>query len=110
MKIRSLAILLAVLAAAPLFAHGDKKHIMGTIEKLSAEAVTVKTKEGKSVEVKLLKTTTYLTSADQPAAFSDLAVGQRVVIHADPKGTELLAATVKFSSAPAPAAAKKPAA
>jgi hypothetical protein len=61
--------------------------------------------------VKLLKNTTYLTSTDKPATFSDLAVGQRVVIHAEPQGTELLAATVKFSAGTAaPAAAKKPAA
>jgi len=108
MKSRSLAVLLAVLVAAPLFAHGDKKHVVGTIEKLSAESITVKTKDGKSVEVKLLKTTTYLTSDDKPAAFSDLVVGQRVVVHADPQGNELLATTVKFASAEG--AAKKPAA
>jgi|SRR5215475_7755027 len=109
MKIRSLAVLLAMLLALPLvFAHGEKKHVVGTIEKLSPDAITVKTRDGKSVEVKLVKTTAYLTSDDKPAAFGDLAVGQRVVVHADPKDGELLAATVKFSSGEA--AAKKPAA
>ena len=109
MKLRWIALLIAFALAVPTFAHGDKKHIIGTIEKLSPEAVMVKTKDGKSVEVKIAATTTYVTSADQPAKFGDLAVGQRVVIHADPKGTDLIAATVKFSNATAaPAAAASP--
>jgi hypothetical protein len=109
MKLRWIALLIAVALAVPAFAHGDKKHIIGTIEKVSPEAVIVKTKDGKSIEVKLAATTTYVTSADQPAKFADLAVGQRVVVHADPKGADLIAATVKFSNASAaPAAAASP--
>jgi hypothetical protein len=109
MKLRWIALLIAVALAMPAFAHGDKKHIIGTIEKVSPEAVIVKTKDGKSIEVKLAATTTYVTSADQPAKFADLAVGQRVVVHADPKGADLIAATVKFSNAnAAPAAAASP--
>jgi hypothetical protein len=107
MKLRWIALLIAVALAMPVFAHGDKKHIIGTIEKVSPEAVIVKTKDGKSIEVKLAATTTYVTSADQPAKFADLAVGQRVVVHADPKGADLIAATVKFSNA-APAATASP--
>ena len=109
MKLRWIAILGALALAVPAFAHGDKKHVVGTIERLSAEAVSVKTKEGKSVEVKLAPTTTYVTSDDKPAKFADLAVGQRVVIHADPKGADLIAATVKFATgASTPAAAASP--
>jgi hypothetical protein len=109
MKLRWITLLIAFALAAPAFAHGDKKHIIGTIEKLSPEAVIVKTKDGKSVEVKIAPTTTYVTSGDQPAKFGDLAVGQRVVIHADPKGADLIAANVKFSNATAaPAAAASP--
>ena len=109
MKFRWIALLIPLALAVPAFAHGDKKHIVGTIEKLSPEAVIVKTRDGKSVEVKIAPTTTYVTSTDQPAKFSDLALGQRVVIHADPKGADLIAATVKFSNATAaPAAAASP--
>ena len=109
MKLRWMALLIAFVLAAPAFAHGDKKHIIGTIEKLSPEAVIVKTKDGKSVEIKIAPTTMYVTSADQPGKFADLAVGQRVVIHADTKGADLIAATVKFSNATAaPAAAASP--
>jgi len=109
MRLRWIALLIAFALAAPAFAHGDKKHVVGTIEKLSPEAITVKTKDGKTVDVKLATTTTYVTSDDKPAKFADLAVGQRVVVHADPKGSELIAATVKFSNAGAlPAAAASP--
>jgi len=109
MKFRWIVLLIALVLAAPTFAHGDKKHVIGTIEKLSPEAITVKTKEGKTVDVKLATTTTYVTSDDKPAKFADLAVGQRVVVHADPKGADLIAATVKFSTAgTVPAAAASP--
>jgi hypothetical protein len=109
MRVRSIALLIAFALAAPAFGHGDKKHVIGTIEKLSPEAITVKTKEGKTVDVKLAPTTAFVTSDDKPAKFADLAVGQRVVIHADPKGAELIAATVKFSTASTtPAAAASP--
>ena len=108
MRLRWIALLIAFALAAPAFAHGDKKHVVGTIEKLSPEAITVKTKDGKTVDVKLATTTTYVASDDKPAKFGDLAVGQRVVVHADPKGSELIAATVKFSTAGAAAAAASP--
>jgi hypothetical protein len=105
---RGIALLFAAVLAVPLLAHGDKVHVIGVIEKLSPASVTVKTKEGKSVEVKFAPTTAYLTSADKPAKFSDLAVGQRVVIHADPKGSDLIAATVKFAAVAAGAAGTSP--
>lgn len=105
MKIRWIALLLALLLAAPVFAHGDKVHVMGVIEKLTTDTITVKNKEGKSITVKIAPTTTYMDSSEKPAKFADLVVGQRVVIHADPKGTDLIAATVKFSNAAATAAA-----
>lgn len=101
MKLRCMVFLIAIMFALPAFAHGDKKHVVGTIEKISPDAVMVKTSDGRSVEVKLAPTTVYLTKEDQPAKFSDVAVGQRVVIHADAKGAELVAATVKFSAATA---------
>ena len=106
MKLRWTILLLAVLITLPALAHGDKKHVIGTIEKISPEAVMVKTQDGKSVEVKLAPTTVYVTNDGKPAKFADVAVGQRVVIHATPKGTELIADELKFAapgSAPAPA-------
>jgi preprotein translocase subunit YajC len=110
MKARAFALLLslAMMACAAL-AHGDKKHISGTVEKIGADSVTVKTAEGKSVEVKLVAATTYVMrsgTVDKPATLSDLAVGDRVVIHATPKGEILEAAEVRFSAAAATATSK----
>ena len=106
MKLCWITMLLAILFALPTFAHGDKKHVIGTIEKVSPESVMVKTQDGKSVEVKLASTTMYVNKDGKPAKFVDVAVGQRVVIHATPKGTDLIADEVRFA---APGAAADPA-
>jgi hypothetical protein len=90
-------------------AHGTKVHVSGTVEKVNADSLLVKTREGKTVEVKLVASTVYLlhvvekearpsdASADKPAKVADLAVGDLVVIHATPKGSMLEADEVKFS-------------
>lgn len=106
MRHRWITLLLAILLALPAFAHGDKKHIIGTIEKVSPDSVMVKTRDGKSVEVKLASTTMYVNKDGKPAKFADVAIGQRVVIHATPKGTDLIADEVRFA---APGAATDPA-
>lgn len=112
MKVRFLAFLFsfALLTGAAL-AHGDFKHVIGTIEKTSADSVTVKTANGSSVEVKLVASTNYVVRSggvNKPAKLSDLAVGDRVVIHARPKGDTLEAAEVMFSAPAAAAAASSP--
>src|SRR6202166_4388542 len=100
---RFFAVLLSFLfVAIALSAHGDKKHVIGTIEKLNSGSVTVKTRDGKSVQVKLVPSTVYVARvapAESPAALSDLAVGENVVIHATPKGDDLEADEVRFSTA-----------
>ena len=118
MKVRIAATFLALVFAAAVFAHGDKVHVTGTLEKVSADAVSVKTTDGKIVEVKLAPTTVYIlrdgkSKEGTPAKVSDLAVGQRVVIHATPKAKDLIADEVKFApagSTPAvkPVSAKAP--
>jgi hypothetical protein len=113
--------LLLVFVGSAAFAHGDKKHVTGTIEKITASSVFVKTANGTSVEVKLVPSTVYVlhvlnqsgppsdASQDKPAKFSDLAVGDLVLIHATPKGDTLEAAEVRFSVAtPAAATGNKP--
>jgi len=105
MKLRLLALVASLaLIAGAAFAHGDKVHVLGTLEKITADSVTVKTKEGKSVEVRLVPATAYVLKTlkeEKPARHSDLAVGDLVVIHATPKTAEsvttLEAAEVKFS-------------
>jgi hypothetical protein len=118
MRVRFAALLLSLAAVCgAAFAHGDLKHISGTVEKITAGSVFVKTADGKSVEVKIVSTTVYVlhvasqpgtapdASQDRPAKLADLAVGDRVLIHAKPNGETFEAAEVKFS-APAAAAAK----
>jgi hypothetical protein len=98
-----------VLMATAVLAHGDKKHVVGTLEKINAGSVVVKTAGGKSLEVKLLASTMYVSHAgseDKSAQLSDLAVGDRVVIHATSNGDTLEANEVKFSAKGAAAAAK----
>jgi len=100
---------IAALMASVALAHGDKRHVVGTLEKINADSVVVKTATGKAVEVKLVASTMYVSHAgkeDKPAKLSDLAVGDRVVIHATPKGETLEANEVKFSAAAAHAAVK----
>src|SRR5260370_12928251 len=73
-RLSSLALLLA-LVTVPALAHGNKVHVRGTIEKISAESVLVKTPDGKSVEVKLVASTVYVShSASKAAQSTDLNV------------------------------------
>src|SRR6266446_4271757 len=107
MKLRlSLLALLFALVTGTAFAHGNKVHVSGTVEKISADSVVVKTADRKSVEVKFAASTLFLSRAnneDKPAKAGDLAAGDLVVIHATPKDKTLEADEIKFS---VPAAAK----
>jgi hypothetical protein len=111
MKARLLLLALMLgLAGGLTLAHGTKVHVRGTVEKINADSLQVKTPDGKTVEVKLVvASTVYLlhvtekqakpsdASTDKPAKVADLAVGDLVVIHATPKGSMLEAEEVKFS-------------
>jgi hypothetical protein len=101
---------IAALMTSVALAHGDKKHVIGTLEKINADSVVVKTAAGTSVEVKLVAATMYVSHAgneDKPAKLADLAIGDRVAIHATPKGEALEADEIKFS-APSSVAAAAP--
>lgn len=116
MKLRStLLALLIGLVAGTAFGHGNKVHVSGTVEKISADSVVVKTADGKSVEVKIAASTVFVSRAnneDKPAKAGDLAVGDLVVIHATPKNNTLEADEIRFSipgaGKPAAPAAAKP--
>ena len=90
LKVISLLGMLALMAVVT-FAHGDKKHVMGTLEKINADSVVVKQADGKEIEVKLVANTMYVTRDGKAAKASDLAIGDRVVIHATPTGETLSA-------------------
>jgi hypothetical protein len=98
MKLKMISLIgMLALTAAVMFAHGDKKHVMGVLEKISADSVVVKQADGKEVEVKLVANTMVVTRDGKAAKVSDLAVGDRVVIHATPTGDTLAADEVRFS-------------
>lgn len=100
MKLRSVVLtVILAMAATVALAHGDQKHVVGAVEKISADAVVVKTGDGKSVEVKLASKTVFVQRDGTSAKLSDLAVGDRVVIHATPHGDTLEASEVKFAKA-----------
>jgi Domain of unknown function (DUF5666) len=104
LKVISLIGMMALMAAVT-FAHGDKKHVKGTLEKITADSVVVKQADGKEVEVKLVANTMYVTGG-KAAKVSDLVVGDRVLIHATPNGETLSADEVMFSAPTAAGAAK----
>jgi hypothetical protein len=110
MKLRAITVFaLLALMAGVAFGHGDKKHVIGVLESINADSVVVKTADGKSVEVKLVTKTVYVDKEGKPSELAKLAVGDRVVIHATPKGETLEADEVRFSQAKAglaPAASK----
>jgi len=101
MRFRSITIaLLLALTVGNAFAHGDKKHVSGILEKINADSVLVKLNDGKSIEVKLVASTVYVervNNQDKPAKGSDLALGDMVYIHATPKENALEADDIKFS-------------
>ena len=116
MKLRlSLLALLFALVTSTAFAHGNKVHVRGTVEKISADSVVVKTADGKSVKVRIAASTVFLwrsKNEDKPAKAGDLAAGDLVVIHATAKDNVLEADEIKFSgpaaSKPAMPAPQKP--
>jgi len=86
--------------SALVFAHGDEKHVMGTVTKVEDGSIIVKTKEGDKT-VMVLSTTTFVKGT-ATVTQKDVKVGDRVVIHAMPMGDMLHATEVKIGIAPAP--------
>ncbi len=111
MRVKWITIALALAFAAGMaWAHGNKVHIRGKVEKVGGDSLQVKTLDGKSLEVKLAPSTVYIqhmaakpgdppdTNDNRPAKLADVAVGDAVVIHATPKDGTLEADEVKFSA------------
>ena len=79
------------------YAHNGVEHLMGTITKVSAEAVTVETTGKKIVEISVNSKTKY-TRNDKAAVASDIKVGDRVMINAKQVNEKLVADTVKLGT------------
>jgi Domain of unknown function (DUF5666) len=105
MKSRFLMLAACVLiAATAALSHGGEEHVVGTVTKVAQDSITVKTTADKSVTVAVAPETKFIKNKTT-AKIAELAVGDRVVIHAK-EITEghLVADTVEFSAAKPPAA------
>jgi anti-sigma factor ChrR (cupin superfamily) len=85
----SVSILMLFAFALQAFAHGGFDHVIGTIEKIDHDTLTVKTAKS-AVDVKLTDKTE-ITSNDQKFAQADLKPGMRVVIDV-PEGSKTMTA------------------
>jgi preprotein translocase subunit YajC len=89
------ALMLALSAIA--FAHGNEKHVMGTVTSISDNSITVETTSKKEVTVTVSAATKFQKSGS-PAALKDLEVGDKVVIHATGPVEKLAATEVRFGT------------
>ena len=105
-QVAILAIVSLALLPTIATAHGGEEHVTGTVTKISATSVTVKTTAGKTVDVGFDAKTTY-ARAKQPIEKTDIKVGDRVVIHAMEMNEKLVAHTVEMGIATAPKHAVK---
>ena len=99
MKRRVFALAAIVLLGGLLFAHGDP--IMGTVDSVTSDTVTIKnSKDNKPLVIMLDKSTKYLVN-DKPAKKEDLKAGGRVVIdaHIDTKMKMYSAEEIKIGAA-----------
>ena len=93
------------LVATAALAHGGEEHVMGTVTKVTANSITVKTTAKEPVTVAVVPATKF-TMGKMAMKIDGLKVGDRVVIHAkEPEEGTLVADTVDFSTPKAPAAA-----
>ena len=79
------------------YAHNGVEHLMGTVTKVSAEAVTVETTGKKIVEISVNSKTKY-TRNDKAAVAGDMKVGDCVMINAKQVNEKLVADTVKLGT------------
>ena len=89
--------LLAFCLSAGLYAHGGFDHVQGTVSKLDANVLTVKTAKG-DVNVKLDAKTEIMMGRHKAAA-ADLKVGVRVVVDIPEGSKDNIAHSVKIGSA-----------
>src|SRR5215471_1988773 len=69
MKVRLLTLALMLgLGCGAASAHGNKVHVRGTVERVGADSVQVKTQDGKTVEVKLVASTAYVLHVNDKMA------------------------------------------
>lgn len=91
----ALSLVCALALTGLAFAHGAGNHVRGTVIKVDATHVEVKTRDGKTVSVALTKDTKY-SKKEAAATSADLLEGVRVVIDVAKKGEALEATQVQI--------------
>lgn len=77
------------------FAHGNAKHVMGTVESVSAQSITVKT-TANTMETIVFSAKTKFIKSGAAAKAADLKKGERVVVEAETVNGKLQAESVRF--------------
>jgi Domain of unknown function (DUF5666) len=95
----SIAAILTLALAS--FAHGTDKHVMGTVTKISDTEITVQTQDNQTQVIKITPDTSFVKGGAS-SSLKELKVGDRVVIHAKPVGTDLIAHEVRFGKTAPP--------
>ena len=88
-------VLVVVLAAGSLVAHGKRQHIIRIVTAMTDDSITVKTTAKDPVTVYTMADTKY-EKGGAVASINDLRVGDRVVIHATKMSDKLMATEVRF--------------
>jgi len=93
---RTVLVTLAICAVAfTAAAHGNYKHVLGVVTAITDTSLTVETQTKETQVVKIVADTSFVKSG-APSSLKELKVGDRVVIHAKPVGSDLVAHEVRF--------------
>ncbi len=85
-----------VLLASAAYAHGDMRHVLGTVREVTADHIVVETKAGEKESIATDGATRYF-HGDAAAKPGDLEVGDRVVVHAT-QSDPPTAKTIRFAT------------
>jgi hypothetical protein len=95
MKNVAVVMMIVVAICTAALAHAGHDHVMGTVTKVTAGSIQVKTANGETKDVMIDDKTTY-TKGGKKASVSDVTEGTRVVIEAHPMQNMLHAESVKI--------------
>ena len=80
------------------YAHGGYEHVMGTVQSVGANVISVKQTNGRTMDVRLDAKTTF-TRGPEFLQKNDVKTGDRVVIEASKHDSYLVAHQVKLGAA-----------
>jgi hypothetical protein len=93
----ALAVGLWLISLAPaVFAHGEMRHVLGTVREVGTDRVVVETKDGGTESILTNADTRYFRG-DVAAKPGELQAGDRIVVHAT-KTDPPTAKTIRFST------------